>query len=352
MAALKANEVAAFVKAPRQGVTAVLIYGPDLGLVAERGRSLAETVAATSEPPGEIVRMDDADLEGGADQLTLELTQPPMFGGRRIVRATPGRRLNTNLLKSLLEGPPLAGYLIVETDNLRPDEALRKLFERVTSAIALPCYGDEARDLESLIREILARHRLTISDEARELLVARLGADRALSRGEIEKLTLYVHGRGRIEVADVEAIVGDAAEQTIDRVIGAVQAGDVARALRECDRAVAAGESPQGLLLMLQRHFQRLHRVRAGMDAGRSLDEITRGFRPPLHFRAKDSLAAGTRRWSSAALASALTAIGKAAVDARLGGDLEVVHLERLLLVLGRLGGAASAGPPVNRTRR
>ena len=53
----------------------------------------------------------------------------------------------------------------------------------------------------------------------------RLGADRALSRGEVEKLALYAHGRGTVEVDDVEAIVGDASELALDKIPLATAAG-------------------------------------------------------------------------------------------------------------------------------
>ena len=74
--------------------------------------------------------------------------------------------------------------------------------------------------------------------EALRLLLSRLGADRALSRAEIEKLALYASGKGKIEEADVEAAVGDAAELAIDRVVLAAGSGRLEAALNECDRCV------------------------------------------------------------------------------------------------------------------
>ena len=72
---------------------------------------------------------------------------------------------------------------------------------------------------------MLGAARQSITADARQLLLARLGADRALSRAEIEKLALYAQGRTSIDVEDVEAIVGDASEQTTDRIIEHAAAG-------------------------------------------------------------------------------------------------------------------------------
>lgn len=346
MVAVKAHQAAAFLKAPDPKLSAFLFFGSDAGLVAERAHALAKLVAARETPEGEILRFDDADLDSDPDRLAIELETLPMFGGRKVIRATTGRRLNTNLLKPLVQGGRLAATLIVEGGNLKPDDALRALFEKSEHAAAIACYADEAADLETLVREVLKTHGLAIAADAREALVGRLGADRALSRNEIEKLALYASGKTEIEVGDVEAVVGDAAEMTLDCIPAATAAGDGARAVIECDRWVASGESPQAVIVALQRHFQRLHRVRAAIDGGRTLDDALKALRPPLHFKQKQAFAVQCRTWTLDRLIRAQWGIAIAARAARLTPALEAALVERLLLDLARLAVPAAGGRP------
>jgi DNA polymerase-3 subunit delta len=236
----------------------------------------------------------------------------------------------------------MAGALVVEAGNLRPGDALRAAFERVDHAAAIPCYGDETRDLDRLVRETLAAEGLEITAEARQLLIARLGADRALSRSEIEKLALYASGKARIEVDDIDAVVGDAAELAIDAVLFATAAGERARALSEVDRTVASGESPQAIILALQRHFQRLNRIRAALDGGRGFEDAIRALRPPLHFKHKAVMEAQSRAWTLAGSAEAMALISAAARAARLTPALEASLAERLVLDLARLAPRSS----------
>jgi DNA polymerase-3 subunit delta len=284
-------------------------------------------------PPGEILRFDDADLDEDPDRLGIELRTVPMFGGRKIVRATAGRRISAAVLKPLVEDGLLAGFLIVEAGNLRPDDSLRGLFEKSASAAAVACFPDEAHDLEAVVRDVLGAAKLAITPEAREVLVSRLGADRALTRGELEKLALYAHGRATIDVEDVEAIVGDASELALDKIPLAAAAGQTDRALVEFDRALASGESAQTVMLALERHFQRLHRMRAEVEKGRALDDVLRQQRPPLHFKQRDAIAAQCRRWSLGKLTHALAAIAAAIKAARNGGPEEALA-QRLILSL------------------
>ncbi len=337
MVAVKSHQANAFLKDLKRSISAVLFYGTDAGLVSERAGTLAKSLAARDDPPGEIIRIDDASLEDDPDRIFVELQTAPMFGGAKIVRATTGRRVTAAALKPLIEAGGLAGHLIVEAGSLRPDDALRALFEKSPHAAAVACFPDEARDLEGVVSEVLNAAKIEIAPEARKLLLARLGADRAMSRAEIEKLALYAHGKGRIEESDIEAAVGDAAEQALDRVVMAAGGGQVAAALTECDRSIAAGEDAQAVILALQRHFLRLHRMRTSLDAGRQMDEIVRTLRPPPHFKQRDALEAQCRAWSAGKLAAALARIAETAKAARLSPALEGTLAERLLLDLGAL---------------
>ena len=173
----------------------------------------------------EVLRIDDADLENEPARISIELQTVAMFGGRKVVRALAGRRVNANALKPLVEAGTIEGFLIVEAGNLRPDEALRTLFEKSAGAAAVACFPDEARDLDAMVGEILRAAGMQIAPDAKRMLLARLGADRALSRAEVEKLALFARGKTLIEEADVEAAVGDAAELALDRIVLAAGVG-------------------------------------------------------------------------------------------------------------------------------
>src|SRR5262249_22708711 len=255
--------------------------------------------------------------------MLVELDTVPMFGGRRIVRALAGRRITAHALRARVESGPQAAFLIVEAGNLRPGDALRALFESSPTAAAVACFSDEVRDLDTVIEEVLAAAGLAITPPARKLLIARLGADRALSRSEIDKLATYAHGRGAIGESDVEAVVGDGAELTLDRIVLAAGAGQTALALAECDRSIAAGESARPVIGALQRHSLRRHRMRPAPDAGGPPDDVIRSLRPPPHFKQRPALERQGREWSTRKLNAALARIGKAAKAARLNSALE-----------------------------
>lgn len=339
MVAIKAAQAASFLKALEPRIVAVLVYGEDAGLVSERAKAAADAFAARSKPPGEILRIEDSDLDTDPDRLHTELRTVSMFGGARVVRTSTSRKVNVQLLKSLLEPDAMTGTLVVEGGGLRRDDAMLKLFDGSSIAASVPCYPDEARDLDAVVKQALSAAGMDIAPEARQLLVSRLGADRAMTRSEIDKLLLYAHGTQRITMEDVEAVVGDASEMAIDAILMSVSGGNGRKAIMELDRAVAAGDSPQGIIVMTLRHFQRLHRLRAALDQGRSFDDAARSLRPPLHFKARGTIEAQIRTWEMARLDRAIAVISRTAKDARLSSQLEATLTERMMLELAAMAG-------------
>ena len=340
MVAVKHHQADSFLKSIDPKLCAVLFYGPDSGLVAERAQRLAKSLSEREKPPGEILQFEDADLESDPDRLTVELQTMPMFGGRKIIRARAGRRIATNTIKPLIEAGGLQGFLIIEAGNLKPDEGLRGLFDKTATTAAVACYADSDEDLAALARSVLKSHGLAISSDALDMLVARVGSDRAVSRGEIEKLALYALGKSEVDADDIDAVVGETSDLQLDRIPQSAASGEGAKAVFDADRAVASGDGAQAVLLATQRYFLRLHRLRATIDQGRSVDDAVRGMRPPMPPKVQDVYKQQCRRWTGPKLTVALSEIAIAIKASRQTGALDEILAERLLLRLAFMAGA------------
>lgn len=337
MVAVKAHNADAFLAKPDTNLCGFLFYGTDPGLVFERGRKLAERLAKSSTPESEILRLDERDIDADPDRIAVEMGTLPMFGGGKVLRIANSRRLSPALLEPLFETSVDGSHIIVEAGNLKPSDKLRSLFEKSKRAAAIACYTDTQRDLESVINRVLSESQQTISMEAREVLLARLGADRALSVGELEKLTLYTRGQHQITIDDVDAVVGDASELALDAIVNAAALGRAQTAINECARAIASGESVHSVLAAAGRHFHRLEATRAHLDAGASEAESLKRLKPPIHFKQKAAFTSQLHGWSHNHLLTALELITGAAKTTRSNVSIDVATIERLLIRLAQL---------------
>lgn len=331
MVAYKAAQTSAFIRSPDPRFVAALVYGPDASLVSERARELARSIARREEPQAEMVRLDDRDLAENPDILAVELQTRSMFAERRVVHVKAERRLSPEALKELLGGE-LDAALIVEAGNLRPNAPLRKLFEAGEWSIALPCYSDPGRDMGPLIEGELAAAGVTISRDARAYLMTRLGSDPGLARSEVAKLATYAGRGNEITTEDIDAVTGDISAGLVDALAVAAGDGRPKEALKQFDMLVASGQSAHAALSALTRHFQRLHRVCAAVEAGDTAKAAISSFRPPLHFKMQDTLVAQSRKWNERAVARVLIQIQDTVRKTRLTPTLDGELTQRLLL--------------------
>ena len=216
-----------FVKAPPPELRVALIYGPDEGLVRERAATLGATVVADLTDPFLVCNLTGGDISSDPARLADEVAAIALTGGRRLVRVRDAMDGISKAVQTILDGAPGDALTILQAGQLGPRSALlRKLAESSDDAAAIPCYADDAGNLERVIRETLSANDVRIKSEAARWLVVHLGSDRAISRGEMEKLALFAGPGAEIDLDMAMASVGDSAADSMDELIYAAGDGD------------------------------------------------------------------------------------------------------------------------------
>jgi DNA polymerase III subunit delta len=303
---VKPSDVERYMSRPPAGLVAALIFGPDQGLVRERAERLARTVVPDLGDPFRISELDDSILNTDPARLADEAASLAMMGGRRVVRVRGAGNALAKLFEGFLENPAGDALIVVEAGDLARASSLRRAFEDADNAAAIACYSDSARDLAGVVRDALKAEGLTVSADALDATVAALGSDRGVTRRELEKLALYVHGKGRVTIEDVRAVIGDESEARVEEVCDAAGEGDVARLDRALERLWIVGISPVGVLRMALAHFQRVALVKAQIADGETIDAAMKQLRPPIHFSRGASFKAQVQRWNENSLGDVL----------------------------------------------
>ena len=337
MVAIAAGKVKQYIKSPDKKIRAILVYGPDTGMVKENAASLAKTFSESQTPAGDIITIDENDISNNPDRLAVEIQMISMFGGEKIVKYRPGSRANPKSIEPFLEQKDLPSYLIVEAGDLKKSAKLRQIFEKSKNASAIPCYADDNASLANIINEELAKEDLSISSETRQYLVTLLGADRSLSRMELEKLKLYAANKKTIEIEDIDDIIGDASAINVDQITMSTLSGNLPKALVNLDKALSSGYVPTQIISSLNRHLARLMKTRSAMSKGQDVSMLVKRLQPPLHFKLHDEFKSQLNRWPEPKIIQAISLLQQTTLRSRTKANIENVFLERLLLSLSQL---------------
>ncbi|MBL4747248.1 MAG: DNA polymerase III subunit delta [Magnetovibrio sp.] len=344
---LKGAKIEAFLRSPDPSTRAILIFGPDEGLVQERAMHLCKGVLQDLNDPFRVAELFATDLKNDPARLADEAQSISFGGGQRLVRVRQASDLCVLACEGLLHADVVTDtVVIIDAGDLNPRSKLRKLFETAKNAVCLPCYSDDARTLPNIIKETLTSHGLTADRDAVFLLAQHLGADRSVTRGELHKLALYMGDDKQVTSTHVQAVIGDTAANNVDDVIYAAASGNFALLDSTLSRVLADGTNPVQLVRACQRHFHRLSLARGEITRGLNVGEAVKALRPPVMFMRADAFKAQLNVWSSQKLVRAFEVLTQCEIDCKTTGLPAAAVTGRAFLALAQ---AAQSGRPARR---
>jgi DNA polymerase-3 subunit delta len=316
----------------------VLLYGEDAGMIRERAEALVRAVAGSLDDPFRVTELAREDVKRLPDEASgLSLT-----GGRRVVRVRDVTDAASEPVQALLNGKAPA-LVVLEGPAIASRSKLRTVLEAASDGAAIGCYPEEGRALEETIRESLRAGGVGVEPDALSWLSRQLGADRASTRAELEKLALYVGPGNRVDLDAAMTCVGDMAGLSLDDALYAATTGDVATADRALEAAVAEGAAPVQVLRAALGHLQRLHRARLAMDEqGLAVADAVKAVRPPVFYQKVGAFGRSLGLWPAATLTAALAALAEAERGCKRTGWPDEVLCRNAILTLARRSAAAS----------
>lgn len=302
------KDVDSFLKRINPAMRAVLVYGPDTGLVQERAMMLCKQIVADINDPFNAAHLTGDAIAADPARLSDEASAQSLMGGMRLLRLTGAGNDIAPPLKTWLKGTPNPDcVIIIEAGDLKPKDALRKICEEVPNAAALACYVEDERGLATLVRDRLREVNMTIQSDASAWFATNIKGDRLRARMEIEKLVLYMDGYNAaqntqhktVTLDDVKNSCGELGIQSIDDVVYAFGSRDPQQSIRAFNRLSAEGVVPVTIIRSLQNHLFRLHAVKSQIEIhGQSLSDAMKTLQPPVFFKQEEAFAQQVRLYS------------------------------------------------------
>ncbi|MDA0654425.1 MAG: DNA polymerase III subunit delta, partial [Proteobacteria bacterium] len=210
--------------------------------------------------------------------------------------------------------------VIAEGADLGGRSTLRKLFEAAAAGAAVPCYVEDAGQIRAFAEDLLRGLGHRVEPAASDWIARVMGGDRALLRGELEKLSLFAGPGAAITLVEAETCLGDSAQVDLETAALAAVSGDRAALDRILGRCFVAGQSPVAVLRALGRTVERLH-LAAGMVAqGRSPDAALKALKPPVFWKHLPQYQRALGTWTVGRLGTALALLADAEADCKRAG--------------------------------
>lgn len=255
-----------------------LIHGEEGFFVKEavsliKSRTLEGDATGLVETDGEMTSLSTV-LE--------EVRTPSLFasGGRKLVVVYNADGLfkeSSGVWERYISSPPMDCVLVlVCTDVDTKGGAYDKIKKK---GGGVNCRRLKGNELTPWILERVRHYGKQISLDASRILQENVGDNLLLLDGHLEKLALYLGSRTRIEVNDVEELVGYDRQQKVFDFTGAVARRDTALALKVLHQLMAlmkSGEEAQKVIPPMAWQIKRLLQAKRILTSGKGRETVAK----------------------------------------------------------------------------
>lgn len=311
----KKHDIDTFLKSPSGG--AVLIYGPNGGLVRERADTLCQTITGPSQDPFATVTLNGDTIAQTPSRLFEEASTISLFGGQRVIRINGTTDKIADSIKALLDtqspknqlqnNQPMDNMVMFVAGDLPAKSKVRALFEKSKTHKSIACYQDDTKDIASLLNQRLSEDSITISRDAQQWILSHLGSDRGSTRNEIEKLALHAGQNGTITLDMAMLLVGDNQALSISEMVYLAFEGNHQGIDHHYDQLMAEGTSPIAILRAITNHLTKLQLIATtAQKEKQTVATIINNLRPPVFWKLKPRMENHAQRWPQKTLSEIL----------------------------------------------
>lgn len=293
------RDIAGFLARPDNKAAAILVYGPDAGLVQERLTMLQARFLGEKPDPMSLISLSGDAIAAEPALFYDEANAMALFGpASRIVKIAPAGDSCTPVLKDYAAAPNPDVRVLLAAGNLGTKSPLRQWAEKESGVYALPCYVENEQELQRFITEYCREAQIPIDMQTSAYLASQLTGDRLLARRQMERIALYKGtARTPLSMADIQLAVPDLAQQSLDDVVYAAFDAQFPSLFRALDSLLAESTSFVLILRSLQHHARRLEQVHLSVQSGLNLDVVLKQLQPPVFFKLEPRFRQHLRNW-------------------------------------------------------
>ncbi len=235
----------------------ILLFGTDFSVVSDCADKIIQMVLPKTDDFS-LIKVHKTQLKEQPSLLLDEANTVSFWTNKKIIWLKDADNNQTEIIESYLENIQTNTLLLITTENLIKNASLRVLCENHESALTIACYEDNESDTRFFIKEFLKSNNYYCSEDVLNLLQSRLNENRFITKNELSKLLIYMGENKEITTIDVENVIPDLKNSTMDQLCFYVAGGDQKQSDSAIKILLENNEMPVTIVHNLMQYFNKL----------------------------------------------------------------------------------------------
>ena len=282
-----------------------LIYGENEGLKNEVVQKIKKNLK------GNIEKIDESQILVDKELFYEKILNKSLFEKEKIVIVNRCSEKIYELIENILEKNITDTKIILNTNILEKKSKLRNLFEKKKELVIIPTYKDTSTGLLEIARKFFYNYKISISQEAINLLVNRCNGDRGHLKSELDKILIFMHDKKNINLNEIYKLTNLSENFSINELVDTTLSKNSKKTSEIIYESNYKSEDGILILRTFLQKAKRLHSLYDKQIEKISLDNLIDNYKPPIFWKDKPMVKKQLENWSKSKIEDLIVKINK-----------------------------------------
>tara|TARA_B100000965_G_scaffold359752_1_gene340030 strand:- start:264 stop:1247 length:984 start_codon:yes stop_codon:yes gene_type:complete len=247
---------------------------------------------------GSIDRLDESEVLNNYENFISGIINKSFFDELKIILISRVSEKILKLIDEILIREVSDLTIILNSGNLDKKSKLRSLFEKDKNLICMPFYKDDNRALMQLANTFFKNKKMSISQEIVNLIVERSSGDRINLNNELNKISLFLLNKEKINIDDVIKLTNLAENYSISELADNCLSKNIRKINKIFDENIFSVEDCILIIRTLLLKSKRLLEIKKINNSNKNIEQIISNYKPPIFWKDKEIVKNQASKWS------------------------------------------------------
>ena len=247
---------------------------------------------------GNIERFDESEILNNFENFISSLINKSFFDELKLILISRVSEKIIKLIDELLDRKINDVTIVLNANNLEKKSKLRSIFEKDKNLICVPFYKDDNRTLIQLANNFFKKNKIPISQEIVNLIVERSSGDRINLNNELNKISLFLLNKEKINIEDVIKLTNLAENYSISELADNCLSKNIKKINKIFNENVFSVDDCILIIRTLLSKSKRLLEIKKINNSNKNIEQIILNYKPPIFWKDKEIVKSQVSKWS------------------------------------------------------
>ena len=270
-----------------------LLYGENEGL---KNQIFQEVFAKNFE--SKLERFDENEILNNLDNFISSIVNKSFFDESKLILISRVSEKIIKLIHEFLDRNINDITVVLNADTLDKKSKLRSLFEKDKTLICIPFYKDDNRTLIQLANNFFRSKKISISQEIINLIVERSSGDRINLNNELNKISLFLLNKEKINIEDVIKLTNLAENYSISELADNCLSKNIKKINKIFNENIFSVDDCILIVRTLLLKSKRLLEIKKMNNSNLNIEQVISNYKPPIFWKDKEIVKNQASKWS------------------------------------------------------